>query len=98
MNSPMTGDTTLFDYVVAGQNNSSGVGVVDSSSEFSESHRDLVGCGGEMEGDWIRVRGREGGDNEQVTGRVASEGEGQADCVTSVRWPNFLYGDHCSWN
>ena len=84
--------------MVAGQNNSSGVCVDDSSSEFSENHRDLVGCGGEREDDWVRVWGREGGDNEQVTGRVASEGEGQADCVTSVRWCDFLYGNHCSWN
>ena len=84
--------------MVAGQNNSIGVGVEDSSSEFSESHHDLVGCGGEGEGDWVRVRGREGGDNEQVTGSVASEGGGQTDRVTSVRWCDFLYGNHCSWN
>ena len=70
--------------MVAGQNNSNCVGVEDSSSDVSESHCDLVGCGGERADDWFRVRGREGGDNEQVTGRVASEGEGQTDRVTSV--------------
>ena len=69
--------------MVAGQNNSNGVGVEDSGSEVSESHHDLVGCGGEREGDCIRVRGREDGDNKQVTGRVTSEGERQTECVVS---------------
>ena len=84
--------------MVAGQNNSNCVGVEDSSSDVDEAHCDLVSCVREGEGDWVRVRGREGGDNEQVTGRVAGEGEGQTDHVTRARWPNFLYGDHCSWN
>ena len=71
--------------MVAGQNNSNCVGVEDSSSDVSEGHCDLVGCVREGEGDWIRVRGREGGNNEQVTGRVANEGEEQTDCVVSTR-------------
>ena len=75
LNSIVTGYATSFDWLLA----KTTLGVDDFSSEFSESHRDLVGCGGEREGDWIQVRGREGGDNEQVTGRVASEGEGQTD-------------------
>ena len=53
LNSIVTGDATSFDWLLA----KTTLGVDDFSSEFSESHRDLVGCGGEREDDWFRVRG-----------------------------------------
>ncbi len=84
--------------MVAGQNYSNPVVVDDSRSEVSEGQCDLVGCGGKGEGLWVRVRRRDGGDDEQVTGRIAGEGEGQKDRVISVRWCTFLYGNHCSWD
>ena len=84
--------------MVAGQNNSNCVGVEDSSSDVDEDHCDLVGCVREGEGNWVRMRGGEGGDNEQVTGRVVDEGERQTYRITRTRWPNFLYGNHRSWN
>ncbi len=39
----------------------------------------VFGWLGEGEGLWVRVRRRDGGDDEQVNGRVAGEGEGQTN-------------------